>query len=322
MLVRYLLALAAIGQIDGGAIDGGDISVPGEPSTGNVGDTGSAAQPSDKGVPGGTAEPVKPAEQKVEPSVADLKKSLRAVTMERNAALKAAKSAPVQDSRLQAPSVPGSGKEVPAEFEDGYVDAGTVMPSLKGLKYDPKDREVELDGTWMSPRQANAILIAEKAAEREQQSQRSQEEQGIEAHRSKITQSIRSDIGVSVKAIFPNVSERVGARMNAIVEDAVAQHMYEAGIAGAFDPYDLPEDFETIITEGIAAGMKEAREFVYELQNPQAVAQEKAGQREPVGPGGKAGQAAPVSMSALPPEKRREARVGIVENVMHRLGVK
>ncbi|HUV04869.1 MAG TPA: hypothetical protein VMX94_07150 [Armatimonadota bacterium] len=262
-----------------------------------------------------------PEGEKAEPSTGELKRSLAAVARERDAEKRLRKETESELQRTRGEERETRGAVSGAA--EGQVDAGTLYPELKGLAYDPKEKEVELDGEWMSPRAAKAILTTEQLQQRAQDSERAREEALIDERRGEILGSIRADMKSSAKKLFPNASERILAVAAREIEETVAGALYDQGIVGRFDPYDLPEKLEDIVSAATQKGMNSALELVHELQNPQAMAQAAAGEREPAAPGGKAASpgSEQIRMADLTPEKRLEKRRGIVDRVFSKLGI-
>lgn len=241
-----------------------------------------------------------------------LKQSLRAVAQERSrfkAELDATKAELESAKAIPAAKQP---EPIPAATPDGYVDAGTLDASLKGLQYDPSDGKVLLDGDWVSPRIAKAALFAENEA----QARETAQAQATEAKRVQAIQGIitatQTDIDTAIKGSFKGLPEEALPMLNYAVQNAVGVELQKQGINLA-DPYNLPDDFEAKVSATIIAEIKAARTVIAGLQAPQKQANAQAASEQPVPGGGKPAVPGIPEFDKLNPDEQHKATISMVD---------
>jgi hypothetical protein len=214
------------------------------------------------------------------------------------------------------PYTPPASADVPPPSQDNgdLRDAKEINPMLEGLKFDPSDGLVWIDGAWQSPKAAMSIRFMESQIAAQQEASQRAEAQKKQEAAQQVISSAQSTIASECAKRFSGVSESAMQMITPSVMAAVGAELAKKGIDLA-DPARLPEDFPQVFGSAVAAAIKSAKAALADLQKPQALANAKAAEQQPVGGGGRAAAPGVESFENLSPSEQHKATVSMVDKL-------
>jgi len=193
-------------------------------------------------------------------------------------------------------------------------DAKEIDPMLEGLKFDPVDGQVWIDGAWQTPRVAKSIRFMDSQIAAQDEARKAADARQRQEKAQQVIESAQSTIASECAKRFEGVSEGAMQMITPSVMAAVGADLAAKGIDLA-DPARLPEDFPQVFGSAVAAAIKSAKAALADLQKPQALANAKAAEQQPVGDGGRAAAPGVESFENLSPSEQHKATVSMVDKL-------
>lgn len=205
--------------------------------------------------------------------------------------------------------------------DDQYVDAKKVDESLSGLKYDPKTKEVIIDGQLVPARIAVAMARAESLYKDSEKLRESQVEARKAKLRDEVGDAYFADLSGNLKRMFPAMTDVVVKKLS---DDIGRQALLELGKeVNLADPDLWPDDFDeklTTLTRNVMANKETAEYIDLLLKGLQYSANAEGKTTQPVSSdGGAPAQPGAVKISDMDTNTKRDYLIGLVRKAKQKL---